>query len=133
MMNRARLILHRIFRRPAITEPMRIGTRRIPDGVLVDLESYFVYVIETIADDPELLDALLEIVEDRSNAYAHRHDGWEPEQLLVEKLAERVGHEVPIRGAALAALADRLRAGVPAPSASVVSIPQQRREGGAAA
>ncbi len=131
MINRARLILHRLFRRPAITEPMRINTRRIPDGVLVDLESYFVYVIETIADDPELLDLLMEIVEDRGEA--REHDGWEPEALLVEKLAERVGHEVPIRGAALAALADRLRAGVPAPAASVVSIPQQRREGGAAA
>lgn len=127
-MNRIRLILHRLFRRPAVTHPMRLHTRRIPDGVLVDLESYFVYVIETIADDPELLDQLLEIVEDRSNAYAHRHDGWEPEALLVEKLAERVGHEVPIRGRALAALADRLGAAVLRPAAS---IPAQREAGAA--
>ncbi|MFF7550882.1 hypothetical protein ACFZCU_45870 [Streptomyces canus] len=126
-MNRIRLILHRLFRRPAITEPMRIGTRRIPDGILLDFESYFVYVIETIADDPELLDLLMEIVEDRSNAYAHRHDGWEPEQLLVEKLAERVGHEIPIRGKALAALADRLGAAVLRP----VAIPAQREAGAA--
>lgn len=125
-MNRIRLALHRLFRRPAITEPMRIGTRRIPDGVLVDLESYFVYVIETVTDDPELLDLLMEIVEDRS--MARDHDGWEPEQLLVEKLAERVGHEVPIRGKALAALAARLAAGVPAPA---VAIPAQREAGAA--
>ena len=126
-MNRIRLVLHRLFRRPAITEPMRIGTRRIPDGILLDFESYFVYVIETIADDPELFDLLMEIVEDRS--MARDHDGWEPEALLVEKLAERVGHEVPIRGRALAALADRLGAAVLRPQ---VVIPAQR-EGGAAA
>lgn len=125
-MNRIRLYLHRLFRRPAITEPMRIGTRRIPDGVLIDLESYFVYVVETIADDPELLDLLMEIVEDRG--MAHDHDGWEPEQLLVEKLAERVGHEIPIRGKALAALAARLAAGIPAPA---VAIPAQRQAGAA--
>jgi ribosomal protein S12 methylthiotransferase accessory factor YcaO len=69
---------------------------------------------------------LMEIVEDRG--MAREHDGWEPEQLLVERLAERVGHEVPIRGKALAALADRLRAGVPAPA---VVIPQQRKAGAA--
>jgi hypothetical protein len=126
-MNRIRLVLHRLFHRPAITEPMRIGTRRIPDGLLLDFESYFVYVIETIADDPELLDLLMEIVEDR--AMARDHDGWEPEALLVEKLAERVGHEIPIRGRALAALADRLGAAVLRPR---LVIPAQR-EGGAAA
>jgi hypothetical protein len=125
-MNRIRLILHRLFRRPAITEPMRIGTRRIPDGILLGFESYFVYVIETIADDPELLDLLMEIVEDRG--MAREHDGWEPEQLLVEKLAERVGHEIPIRGKALAALADRLGAAVLRP---VASIPAQRQAGAA--
>lgn len=125
-MNRIRLVLHRLFRRPAITEPMRIGTRRIPDGILLDFESYFVYVIETIADDPELLDLLMEIVEDRG--MARERDGWEPEALLVEKLAERVGHEVPIRGKALAALADRLGAAVLRPQ---VVIPAQREAGAA--
>jgi hypothetical protein len=125
-MNHIRLILHRLFRRPAITEPMRIGTRRIPDGILLDFESYFVYVIETIADDSELLDLLMEIVEDR--AMARDHDGWEPEALLVEKLAERVGHEVPIRGRALAALADRLGAAVLRPQ---LAIPAQREAGAA--
>lgn len=125
-MNRIRLYLHRIFRRPAITEPMRIGTRRIPDGILLDFEDYFVYVIETIADDPELLDLLMEIVEDRG--MARDHDGWEPEQLLVEKLAERVGHEIPIRGKALAALADRLGAAVLRPQ---LVIPAQREAGAA--
>ncbi|MFE3031516.1 hypothetical protein ACFXKY_07695 [Streptomyces canus] len=123
-MNRIRLAIHRLFRRPAITEPMRIGTRRIPDGILLDFESYFVYVIETIADDPELLDLLMEIVEDRS--MARDHDGWEPEALLVEKLAERVGHEIPIRGKALAALADRLGAAVLRPQ---LVIPAQREAG----
>jgi ribosomal protein S12 methylthiotransferase accessory factor YcaO len=127
-MNRIRLILHRIFRRPAITDPMPIHTRRIPDGLLLDFEDYFVYAIETIADDEELLALFLEIVDNR--AMSREHDGWTPEQLLVEQLAERVGHEVPIRGKALAALAERLRSGVPA---SAVVIPAQRREGGAAA
>lgn len=128
-MNRIRLYLHRLFRRPVITEPMRIYTRRLPDGLLLDFEDYFTYVIETIADDEELLDHLMEIVEDRQNARAHKHDGWEPEQLLVEQLAERVGHEIPFRGKALAALADRLRAGIPAPA---VVINGQRTEGSAA-
>jgi hypothetical protein len=126
-MNRIRLILHRLFRRPAITEPMRISTRRIPDGLLLDFEAYFVYVIETITDDPELLDLLMEIVEDRG--MAREHDGWEPEALLVERLAERVGHEVPIRGKALASLAARLASGVPAPA---VVIPAQSKGGAAA-
>lgn len=125
-MNRIRLYLHRIFRRPAITAPMRIYTRRLPDGLLLDFEDYFTYVIETIADDEELLTLLMEIVDDRANS--REHDGWEPEQLLVEQLAGRVGHEVPFRGKALAALADRLRAGVPTGS---VSIPAQREAGAA--
>jgi hypothetical protein len=127
-MNRIRLYWHRLFRRPAITDPMPIYTRRIPDGVLIDFEAYFAYVVTTIADDPDLLDQFMEVVEDRGQSRGH--DGWEPEQLLLEKLATAVGCEVPIRGKALAALADRLRSGVPAPA---VVIPAQRREGGAAA
>jgi hypothetical protein len=123
-MNRVRLYLHRLFRRPVITDPMRISTRRIPDGLLLDFEDYFTYVIETIADDPELLDLFMEVVEDRS--LSRKHDGWEPEQLLMERLAERVGHEVPIRGKSLAALANRLKAACPAPS---VVVPAQREAG----
>lgn len=126
-MNRVRLYLHRLFRHPVITEPMRLYTRRIPDGLLLDFEDYFTYVIETIADDEDLLAAFLEIVDDRTNSRVH--DGWEPERLLVEKLAGRVGHEIPFRGKALAALADRLRAGVPTGS---VLIPAQRKGGAAA-
>lgn len=125
-MNRIRLYLHRIFRRPAITDPMPIHTRRIPDGLLLDFEDYFTYVIETIADDEELLAMFLEVVDDRAEARAH--DGWEPEKLLVEQLAERVGHEVPIRGKALAALARRLLSAAPAPA---VMIPAQRKAGAA--
>ena len=123
-MNRIRLYLHRLFRRPVITDPMRISTRRIPDGLLLDFEDYFTYVIETIADDPELLDLFMEVVEDRG--LSREHDGWEPEQLLMERLAERVGHEVPIRGKSLAALSNRLRAACPAPAAA---IPAQREAG----
>jgi hypothetical protein len=127
-MNRIRLILHRIFRRPAFTDPMPIYTRRIPDGLLLDFEAYFAYVVTTIADDPALLDQFMELVEDRGQA--RDHDGWEPEQLLLEKLATAVGYEVPIRGRALAQLSDRLGAAALAPT---VVIPAQRREGGAAA
>lgn len=122
-----RLYLHRLFRRPVITDPMRIYTRRIPDGLMLDLEDYFTYVIETIADDEDCLALLLEIADDRGMARVH--DGWEPEKLLVERLAGMVGHEIPFRGQALRALADRLRAGVPTGS---VSIPTQRQAGGAA-
>lgn len=129
-MNRVRLILHRIFRRPAVTGPYRVYVRRIPTGALLDVEHYLVAMVETIADNPDLLDLLLEIAEDRGNAEAHRHDGWEPEQLLVEKLTAALGYELPVYGNELAALADRLHALAPA---SVVSIPAQRREGGAAA
>ncbi|MEU5593071.1 hypothetical protein [Streptomyces sp. NPDC020298] len=118
-MNRIRLYLHRLFRRPAITEPMRIYTRRISDGLLLDFEEYFTYVIETIADDEELLALFLEVVEDRG--LAREHDGWEPERLLMERLATGVGYEVPLRDKSLAALADRLRAAAPS-----VAIPAQR-------
>lgn len=125
-MNRIRLYLHRLFRRPVITDPMPIYTRRLPDGLLLDFEDYFTYVVATIADDEELLALFLELADDR--AQAREHDGWEPEKLLMEQLAERVGHEIPFRGKALAALAARLAAGVPAPA---VVIPAQREAGAA--
>jgi hypothetical protein len=125
-MNSIRLYLHRLFRRPAITGPMRLYTRRVPDGVFLDLEDYFVHVIETLTDDEEALALLLEIAEDRGTA--REHDGWEPEQLLVEKLALIVGYEIPVRGQALARLADRLKAAAPAPA---VRIPGQREAGAA--
>ena len=132
-MNRIRLYLHRLFRRPVITDPMRISTRRLPDGLLLDFEDYFTYVIETIADDEELLALFLELVEDRS--VSRERDGWEPEKLLMEQLAERVGHEIPFRGKALRLLGERLLSAAPKPKpeGAVVSIPAQRREGGAAA
>lgn len=123
-MNRIRLYLHRIFRRPALTGPMRLYTRRIPDGVLVDLEEYFVHVIETLADDPDAYALFQEVVDDR--ATTREHDGWEPEQLLVERLAEHVGHEIPVRGEALAQLARKLQAAAPK-TGSVVAIPTQSR------
>lgn len=125
-MNRLRLYLHRLFRRPAITSPMRIYTRRLPDGLMLDFEDYFTYVIETIADDEDCLNLFNEIVNDRASS--REHDGWEPERLYVEQLAGMVGHEIPFRGDALRALADRLKAGVPTGS---VSIPAQREAGAA--
>lgn len=125
-MNRIRLYLHRLFRKPAITGPMPFYTRRVPDGVLVDLEEYFTYVVTTIADDDDAFALFMDLVEDR--ATAREHDGWEPEKLLMERLAEQVGYEIPVRGVALARLADRLRAAAPAPA---VSIPAQREAGAA--
>lgn len=126
-MTRMRLILHRLFRRPSITGPMRFHTRRVPDGVLLDLEDYFEHVITTLTDDPDALALLLEIAEDRG--VARDHDGWEPEKLLMERLAEQVGYEIPVRGQALARLAKRLTAAVPAAPVAVI---QQQREAGAA-
>lgn len=123
-MNRIRLYLHRLFRRPAITDPMRIYTRRIPDGLMLDFEEYFTYVVEQIADNEDMLALFMEIVDDRS--VSREHDGWVPERLYVEQLAGMVGHEIPFRGKALAALADRLKAGVPSGS---VSLPAQREAG----
>lgn len=125
-MNRIRLILHRIFRRPAITGPYRVYVRRIPTGAMLDVSDYLVAMIETIADNSDLMDLLTEIEEDRRNARSHKHDGWEPEQLLVEKLTTALGYELPVYGPAVAALADRLRAVAPAPA---VAIPGQREAG----
>ncbi|MBC2903204.1 hypothetical protein [Streptomyces cupreus] len=125
-MNRIRLALHRLFRRPATTKPMRLYTRRVPDGVYLDLEEYFTHVVTAIADDEDALALLMEIIDDRS--VSREHNGWEPEKLLMEHLALKVGYEVPVRGEALARLAKRLEAAVPKP----VVIPAQRREGGAA-
>jgi hypothetical protein len=129
-LNRIRLILHRLFRRPAVTGPTRIYVRRIPTGVMLDVEHYLVEVINTLADNPDLMDLLREIEQDRETARQHRHDGWRPEQLLVERLTSLLGYEIPVYGDQVAALADRLRTAAPAP---VVSIPAPRREGGAAA
>lgn len=126
-MNRIRLALHRLFRRPSITGPMRFHTRRLPDGVLLDLEDYFEHVITTLTDDPDALALLLEIAADRGTS--REHDGWEPEKLLVEKLALVVGYEIPVRGKALAGLAAGLSAAVPA--APMASIPSQREAGAA--
>lgn len=127
-MNRFRLYLHRLLRRPAITGPYPVYIRRIPTGVMLDVESYLTAMVVTLADNPDLRDLLDEIATDR--AQAKEHDGWEPEQLLVEKLCTALGYELPVYGDAVARLADRLSAA--APAAPVVAIPQQR-EGGAAA
>jgi hypothetical protein len=123
--NRIRLYLHRLFRRPVITGPYRLYVRRIPTGVLLDVEEYLTAMVTTIADNPDLMDLLMEIAEDRGQA--REHDGWEPEGLLVEKLTAALGYELPVYGDAVARLADRLRSVAP-----VVSIPAQR-EGEAAA
>ena len=125
-MNRIRLILHRIFRRPTITGPYRLYVRRTPAGAMLDVEHYLVSTIETIADNPDLMDLLVEIEEDRRDARAHQHDGWEPEQMLVEKLTTALGYELPLNGSALARLAAKLQAAVPK-TASVVSLPAQSR------
>ena len=132
-MNRIRLAIHRLFRRPVITEPMAVYTRPLPDGLALDLEDYFTYVIETIADDETLLAQFLELVDDRS--MARGRDGWEPEKLLMEKLVGGVGCEVRVRGEALRKLGERLLSAVPKAkpvAGNVVSIPAQRTEGRAA-
>jgi hypothetical protein len=132
-MNRLRLYLHRLFRRPAITGPYRVYIRRIPTGALLDVESYLTATLTTLADNPDLLDLLMEIAEDRGQA--REHDGWEPEELLVEKLTAALGYELPVYGRGVMRLAYRLRRCTPLPvsSPSRVSIPAQRVEGGAAA
>lgn len=125
-MNRIRLILWRIFRRPAVTGPERIYIRRIPTGVLLDVEHYLTRVLTTIADDEELLALLLEFAADR--AKPKKHNGHAPEQLRLEQLVRAVGYELPVYGKRVAALADRLRALAPAPA---VVIPAQREAGAA--
>ncbi|MFE0819118.1 hypothetical protein [Streptomyces sp. NPDC058847] len=127
-MSRIRLVLQRLFRRPAITGPTRIYVRRIPTGAVLDLEHFLTDRLTAIADDPDLLALLLEISDQRGTT--GEYDGWAPEQLLMERLLDGVGFEAPVYGDAVAALADRLRAVAPAP---VASIPAQRRKGGAAA
>ncbi|AQS72351.1 hypothetical protein [Streptomyces pactum] len=127
-MNRLRLILHRLLRRPAVTGPARIYVRRIPTGVMLDLEHPISRAITAIADDEELLGLFLEYAADR--AAASGHDGHAPEALRLEQILRGVGFEAPVYGEQVAALAERLRALAPAPA---VVIPAQRREGGAAA
>lgn len=135
-MNRIRLALHRLFRRSAVTSDMPIYTRRLPDGMALDLEAYFDYVITTIADDPEARALFNEVAQDRE--LCREHDGWEPEALRMEELATFVGYEVMVRGKSLKRLGDRLlaahKADRPAskPEAStVVQLPGQREAGAA--
>jgi hypothetical protein len=123
-MNRFRLTLHRLFRRPAITGPYRVYVRRIPAGAMLDVEHYLTAVLQTLADNPDLRDLLDEMAEDRRQARGH--DGWEPEELLVEKLTTALGYELPLYGEAVSRLADRLRAVAPAPA---VVVPAQREAG----
>lgn len=129
-MNRIRLYLHRLFRRTAVTNSMRLYTRRIPDGVLLDLEEYFTHVVNTLADDGDAYALFQEIVEDR--AVSREHDRWEPEQLLMEKLALVVGYEVPVREESLRRLVAKLSAACPKSNqGTVVSLPRQRQAGAA--
>ena len=77
------------------------------------------------------LELLQEISQDRGEASAH--DGWEPEDLLVEKLKDALGYELPVHGREVMRLAYRLRKCTPLPrpaasSARVVRLPAQRRE-----
>ena len=123
-MNRIRLYLHRMFRRPAVTGPYRLYVRRIPTGAMLDVEHYLIAVLETLADNEDLRELLDEMAEDRQQA--RERDGWEPEELLVEKLTTAIGYELPLYGPAVERLADRLRALAPAP---VVVIPGQREAG----
>jgi len=125
-MNRMRLYLHRLFRRPTITGPYRLYVRRTPSGAMLDVEHYLTATLTTIADNPDLLDLLKEMTEDRGQS--REHDGWEPEALLVEKLVAALGYELPLNGRAVLALSDRLRAAAPAPS---IVIPSQREAGAA--
>lgn len=125
-MNKIRLALHRLFRRPAVTNSMPIYTRQLPDGMALDLEDYFEYVVTTLIDDEDARALFNAVAEDRE--LAREHDGWEPERLHLEQLATYVGYEVPVRGKSLARLAKRLTKAIePAP----VAIPAQRQAGAA--
>ncbi len=117
-MTRVRLALRNIFRRPNPTGPMRFYTRPAPDGVFLDLEEYFEHVVTTLADNEDAFALFMELVDDRR--ISREHDGWEPERLCMERLALRVGYEVPVRGQALVRLAERLRA------ASTLGVTAQR-------
>ncbi|MFF0512479.1 hypothetical protein [Streptomyces sp. NPDC004250] len=128
-MNRLRLYLHRIFRRPVVTGPTRIYVRRIPAGVMLDIEDFLTNTLATIADDEDLLALFLEYAADRASATSY--DGHGPEALRLEQIFSVTGFETPVYGDAVAALAEQLLAA--APVAPVVPIPGQRREGGAAA
>ncbi|RLU79329.1 hypothetical protein CTZ27_37125 [Streptomyces griseocarneus] len=108
----------------AVAGPTRIYVRRIPAGAVLDLEHYLSTVITSLAD--EFMDELQEIADDR--AITTVHDGYKPEELLVERLCERIGYTIPLYGEEVTRLADRLRAVAPKPR-----IPRQRAEGGAAA
>lgn len=128
-MNRFRLNLHRLFRRPAVTGPYRVYVSCTPVGVKLDVEHYLVSMIQTIADNEDLLELLQEIAVDR--AQSREHDGWEPEELLVERLTAALGYELPVHGAELTRLGNQLRAAAWAMDG--LPVPAQRREGGAAA
>ena len=117
-MTRVRLALRNIFRRPNPTGPMRFYPRPAPDGVFLDLEEYFEHVVTTLADNEDAFALFMELVDDRR--ISREHDGWEPERLCMERLALRVGYEVPVRGQALVRLAERLRA------ASTLGVTAQR-------
>lgn len=124
-MNRVRLILHRLFRRPAAVGPYRLDLRRILTRALLDVDRYLVCAI---AENPDPLSLRLADLEDRGNARAYKHDGWEPQELLVEKLTATLGHELLLCEDSVAALTDQ--PGAPA-LADSTAISWQREAGGA--
>lgn len=120
-MTSIRRALARLFRRPAVTGQFRIYVRPVPGGAMLDIEHYLTRVITRIADDPDLLDLLMEIAEDRGSA--RQYDGHRPAGLLVERMTAGLGFELPVYGGEVARLADLLLAAAPA---------QRTAEGGAA-
>jgi hypothetical protein len=129
MKYRIRRTLNRLFRRPAVTGPFRIYVSVTPTGVRLDVEHYLTAVIQTLADNPDLRDLLDEIATDR--AESRGHDGWEPDECLVEQLTSALGYHLPVHGGELTRLAQRLSAASWAVNGPLV--PAQRREGEAAA
>ena len=125
-MNRIRLIWHHLTRRPAVRGPRPLYIRRIPTGAMLDVEAYLIATLQTLADNPDLMAMLDEVASDRRMAASH--DGWEPEELLVEQLTAALGYEIPLYGDAVTRLANRLRAVAPRPA---VTIPAQREAGAA--
>ncbi|MGW1840589.1 hypothetical protein [Streptomyces sp. NPDC002067] len=112
-----------------MTGPHRITVEPLPTGVTLDVEDFvravIADVVETLTDD-DGYDALTEI---RDTPAPHP---TEPERLLTEELVQRLvdasATRIPVYGAQVAALAERLRLlTLPRP------VPGQRSEGSAAA
>lgn len=127
------------FRRPCqsddaqLSGPMPVYVKKIPAGVVLDLEVFTEKVVGDVIDvlldeSNGAYDRLAQLAETLPERWATRREDRLPYEDLVSDLTEHVSTRVPLYGTKALELAELLRAACP----TVLPVPAQRGKGGAA-